>query len=328
MKVLCLPFDGDVEVFDGKEAVDKIVDICKNSTTSYKKIKDGKAYFYNVALTYDIETTKVLNEYWNEKIAEMYKYFSYPFCWSAQFGNMEGDFFIFARDASDFFDMLDEVSDRIEHYVPSFIHNDTFEYNNLKDYFHRRKDTKVVMRNASTPLYIIYGKFKFSCTAQLTHKSLDQLGKEIGYMKLKGKFDYSKPRHTETPLTLEEIISQGGIEGSEEAYDREDGFEYSGHNCSLLYYGRDEFNGGKPFTGLYYELYENGKLESYGMYQNGMLKGNGYSFYGSGKMNAYRFFSEDGLNNKIKIDDDALITLAKYSGGDLRFALNKLYFIF
>ena len=34
--------------------------------------------------------------------------------------------------------------------------------------------------------------------------------------------------------------------------------------------------------------------------------------------------SEDGLNNKIKIDDDALITLAKYSGGDLRFALNKL----
>lgn len=99
------------------------------------------------------------------------------------------------------------------------------------------------------------------------------------------------------PLTLEEIISQGGIEGSEEAYDREDGFEYSGHNCSLLYYGGDEFNGGKPFTGLYYELYENGKLESYCMYQNGMLKGNGYSFYESGKMKAYRFFSEDGLNN-------------------------------
>ena len=205
MKVLSLPFDGEVEVFDGKEAVDKIVDICNNSTTSFRGKHENKKMFYNVALTYDIETTKVLNEHWNKKIAEMYKYFSYPFCWQAQFGNTECDFFIFARDAEDFFNMLDEVSDRVEHYIPSFIHNDTFEYNNLKDYFHRRKDTRVVMRNASTPLFIEYGKFRFTCTAQLTHKSLDQLGKEIGYEKLKGKFDYSKPRHTETPLTAEEM---------------------------------------------------------------------------------------------------------------------------
>ena len=56
-----------------------------------------------------------------------------------------------------------------------------------------------------------------------------------------------------TPLTLEEIIAQGGIEGSEEAYDDEYGFDYSGPDAAFLYYGGDEFSGGKPFTGVYYE---------------------------------------------------------------------------
>ena len=37
-----------------------------------------------------------------------------------------------------------------------------------------------------------------------------------------------------TPLTLEEIIAQGGIEGSEEAYDDEYGFDYSGPRCCFF----------------------------------------------------------------------------------------------
>ena len=80
-------------------------------------------------------------------------------------------------------------------------------------------------------------------------------------------------------------VFSGGIGRKYEfIYDREDGFGYSGHNCALLYYGGDEFSGGKPFTGLYYELYENGKLESYGMYHNGMPTGECYSFYENGKI--------------------------------------------
>ena len=99
------------------------------------------------------------------------------------------------------------------------------------------------------------------------------------------------------PLTLEEIISQGGIEGSDEAYDREDGFGYSGENCAFLYYGGDEFSGGKPFTGLYYELYENGKLESYVMYEDGMPIGGYYSFYQNGKIASYNFFTKNKKND-------------------------------
>ena len=99
------------------------------------------------------------------------------------------------------------------------------------------------------------------------------------------------------PLTLEEIIAQGGIEGSEEAYDDEHGFEYSGSDNAFLYYGGDESNGGKPFTGLYYELFPNGKLESYTKYENGMPIEDSFEFYENGKIKSYSHFSRDRLNS-------------------------------
>lgn len=100
-----------------------------------------------------------------------------------------------------------------------------------------------------------------------------------------------------TPFTLKEIISRGGIEGSEEAYDNKYGFEYSGQDNALLYYGGDEFDGGKPFTGLYYELFPNGKLESYAKYENGMPIEGYFSFYNSGIIKRYSYFSRDRMNN-------------------------------
>ncbi len=66
------------------------------------------------------------------------------------------------------------------------------------------------------------------------------------------------------PLTLEEIILQGGIEESEDAYEDEHGFDYPKPDSDLLYYN------GKPFTGLYYELFSDGNLELYIKYRNGL----------------------------------------------------------
>ena len=42
-----------------------------------------------------------------------------------------------------------------------------------------------------------------------------------------------------TPITLEKIISQGGIEGSAEAYEDDHGFTHSGIDTAFLYYGGD-----------------------------------------------------------------------------------------
>lgn len=113
------------------------------------------------------------------------------------------------------------------------------------------------------------------------------------------------------PLTLEEIISLGGIEGSEEAYEDDHGFEYSGPDNAFLYYGGDELDGGKPFTGLYYELYPDGKLEWYARYQNGMPVGDIFAFYQNGKIKRYRYFSEDRLNDyQYSYDENGKMVLA------------------
>ena len=100
-----------------------------------------------------------------------------------------------------------------------------------------------------------------------------------------------------TPLTLEKLIAQGGIEGSEEAYDDEHGFDYSGLDDAFLYYGGNEFSGGTPFTGFYYELYPNGKLELYSKYQDGLPIEDYFEFYEDGKIKT----SKDGSRVRLEL---------------------------
>jgi len=123
-----------------------------------------------------------------------------------------------------------------------------------------------------------------------------------------------------TPMTLEEIISLGGIEGSEEAYEDDHGFAYSVMGTDHLYYGGDEFDGGKPFTGLYYELYPDGKLESYATYQDGMPTGGLFSFHQNGKIKSYSYFSEGRLNDYYYVYDEEgkMIRANIWENGKLR----------
>lgn len=65
-------------------------------------------------------------------------------------------------------------------------------------------------------------------------------------MKQKNPYNPFIANQMPTPLTLSKLISYGAIEGSEDAYNDENGFDYSDLDSSLLYYA------GKPFTGLYY----------------------------------------------------------------------------
>ena len=96
-----------------------------------------------------------------------------------------------------------------------------------------------------------------------------------------------------TPLTLEELISYGAIEGSRDAYDDETGFAYSDPDSSLLHYHE------QPFTGFYYELYQDGlPVEDY------------FEFYENGKIKAYGYVSEDRLNNySYSFDSDGKLIL-------------------
>ena len=76
-----------------------------------------------------------------------------------------------------------------------------------------------------------------------------------------------------------------------DAKNDENGFDYSDPDSSLLYYA------GKPFTGLYYELYPNGGIELYSKYQDGVLVEDCFEFYENGKIKSYSYISKDRLNS-------------------------------
>lgn len=189
MKQMCLPFDGTVNVYTPQEGVALIVDAVKNAGIKSFGNKHKRNYS-NTFLTFDIETTKLTNSLWFDGLAEKYHYFNYTNAW-AVYGD---DFFILGREASEYFEMCDAVARLLDDlYIVVFVHNLAFELNNLIDYFsatERYEDA--FFRNASTPLYVRNHCFEYRCTAQLTHKSLQQIGKDIGYEKLKEVYDYNR----------------------------------------------------------------------------------------------------------------------------------------
>ena len=199
---MCLPYDGIQKVYDWREGVNLIVNACKSAgLTSFGR--KHKREYYNTFITFDIETTKLENALWNNKLPEMYRYFNYTNTW-AVYGD---DFFILGRDIADFFAMTDAVASLLgDVYLCCFVHNLAFEFCNNVDYFAdaiRYEDS--FFRNASTPLYIRNHCFEYRCTAQLTHKSLQQIGKDIGYDKLKEVYDYNRLLSIYDELSPEDV---------------------------------------------------------------------------------------------------------------------------
>ena len=182
MQTMILPYDGKTNVYDWREGVGIIVEACKNNGTC--RIGRGKNArdYYNTFLTFDIETTKLTNEHWTPKMPQMYHYFNYTYLW----GVYCDDKFICGREIADFFSMLSAIQKMIAGaYLCSFVHNLAFEYFNSIDYFTNTGYEDGFFRNASTPLYIRLTGFEFRCTAQLTHKSLAQIGKDVGIKKIR-----------------------------------------------------------------------------------------------------------------------------------------------
>lgn len=187
MEYINLPYDGRKALLNPEEGVSVIRDICRAAPYVWKGKKDPVKY-YNVVASFDIETTKLLNENWEKKQAEAYKYFNVTFCW--QF--MINDVWIMGREAEEFFRMLTEAQEELDGCMIIWIHNAAYEVNNLADFFYGEQHKESFFRNKSTPIYIRWGSYEFRCTAQLTHKSLAMLGEDIGIHKLKEDFDYSR----------------------------------------------------------------------------------------------------------------------------------------
>ena len=201
MQTLDLPYDGKTDVYTWREGVGIITNAVRESGF----VQVGKKYprkYYNEFMTFDIETTRLENELFvPDEMAEMYHYFNYTNAWAVYIG----DKFIFGREISEYFSMLSAIQKMIDGYVMVFVHNLAYEFNNNVDYFLKTAYQDAFFRTASTPLYVRLCGFEFRCTAQLTHKSLKQLGSEIKYEKLTEEYDYNVIRSPRDPLPLSDI---------------------------------------------------------------------------------------------------------------------------
>lgn len=168
---------------------------------------------YRISAAYDSETCNVVNG--TKKIA-------YPIL--HQLGLIDGDtkdvtpdnvekrtrVFLY-RNAEQLYDALDRMANACLNYVPVVMcHNLSFDMYGLAPYL-MRHNVKVLAKSKRKPIsftilddenkprLVIWDTLVFS------QKSLDYMGKECGYEKLVGAWDYDLIRTPETPLTDDEI---------------------------------------------------------------------------------------------------------------------------
>ena len=165
-------------------------------------VSSGKRLKYiNVPASFDIETSSFYASTTKEpdKVAIMY-------IW--QFG-ING-VVIYGRKWHEFFEVLSMVvnNHRLSHRKRLLIycHNLSFEFQFLKD--HIEWDKVFSLKNR-VPLYAISGGIEFRCSYKLSNYSLEYLGKNLltkyKVEKKAGDLDYSKVRHSLTPLTDAEL---------------------------------------------------------------------------------------------------------------------------
>lgn len=180
--------------------------------------KSRKCEFYNVACSFDIETTSFYTsengELLNSKQyalldpKDRYLYEKQAIMYIWQFG-IDG-YCIIGRTWYEFIDLLKYVSDKLDLYesrqLICYIHNLSFEFQFLKNWI---KWNKIFATNVYEPLFALseYG-ICFKCSYRLTGKSLDLLSKDLLKYKVRkkvGQLDYDKIRNSLTYMTEEEI---------------------------------------------------------------------------------------------------------------------------
>ena len=101
------------------------------------------------------------------------------------------------------------------------------------------------------------------------------------------------------PLNIKEIKANGGLLETDDLYNDEKGLIWSGNNYDILYYGGDQYTGGKPFTGILYMLYPNGNLKHYETFKFGVYYGDYYKFYMNGNIKKYMEYKAGSLTGKV-----------------------------
>ena len=161
------------------------------------KTKQNKRYF-NVPCSFDIETTNTFSEQ-SEKIAFMYEW---SFC---IYGCV-----IIGRNWHEFKNLMTMLSAELnlntEKRLIIYCHNLAMEFGFMRKYFEWENVFSIKSR---TPIYALSKSgIEFRCSYLLSGYNLETLAKNLTTIKINklvGDLDYNLIRHSETPLTPEEI---------------------------------------------------------------------------------------------------------------------------
>lgn len=168
---------------------------------SHKNISlavNGNYEVFNIPCAFDIETSSFYNTH-GEKCATMY-------IW--QFG-IDG-LVIYGRTWDEFTSFLAELVEYLElsprRKLIIYVHNLGYEFQFMRKWFEWDKVFAIKKRR---PVYAICGPFEFRCSLFLSNYGLEYIGENLLHKypvkKLVGYLDYSKVRHSSTPMTAEEL---------------------------------------------------------------------------------------------------------------------------
>lgn len=157
-----------------------------------------KVQYFNVPVSFDIETSSFIS--YGEKVAIMYE-------WSFSILN----YVIIGRTWEEYEQLLDALFSRLKlgqnRQLIIYIHNLSYEFQFMRKHFQWEKVFAIKER---TPIYAIEKRgFCYKCSYILSGYSLAKVGENLQWhhvKKLVGDLDYSKMRHSKTPLTPREIM--------------------------------------------------------------------------------------------------------------------------
>lgn len=196
-----MPYDGEVEVYSPTKATaEKAIELISScDVTTVNKRTYSDCY-----MAFDIETTTLPNMNW-DGLNETLSHFNTTFCWQLYItkGKDYEGMFIFGRDPKEFFMLIKYITKKLGCTPVCYIHNLSYEYNNLCELFLKGCDPKdpPFFKSKIRPLFFRSYGVEFRCSAELSHMSLAKIGGDLGIPKLKGDFDYSVCRFTDTPLS-------------------------------------------------------------------------------------------------------------------------------
>ena len=186
------------QIINGHISPDKIDEILlplaglKPITTSKRK------QYYNIVCAFDIETTSFSNQL-DEKCTIMY-------CWQMAINGRV----IFGRTWDEFIKVINRLTEFFNLYsgrrLIMYVHNLAFEFQFIRK---RLEWESVFSIETRKPLYALTtGGIEFRDSYLLSGYSLAKLGDNLQKYKVKklvGDLDYSKIRHSKTPMTEKEI---------------------------------------------------------------------------------------------------------------------------